>query len=207
MTITVITPWHEHLDLARDYWHAMNRVNARVLIIDNGSNPPLPNAYRLESNTGFCHACNVGLDLAHTEAIVFVNNDVYSTDGDWLRLIEEAIEPGVLVGPRLRYDQHGSVDGEVLPYLDGWCLGGMTEDFRAIGGFEECLEEPAYFSDNYLCLKARLAGMTLREVKVGLRHKKNRTAGLASDACVRWATEANRERFHSFAREALLEVV
>lgn len=207
-SLTVVTPWRGHrAELERDYWLAIHAAdNVEVLIVDDGSEPPLPNGHRITAS-GFSRACNVGLDLARSDAILFLNNDIVATGKGWDVPIREALEPGVLVGTQLRYDVHGAVGGTPLPYLDGWCLAGMRDDLLELGGFDESLQEPAYYSDNLICLKARLAGMTLREVKVGLRHKKNRTAGLASDACVRWATEANRERFHSFAREALLEVV
>ena len=67
------------------------------------------------------------------------------------------------MGP-LRYDNHAKVDDQSLPYLDGWCLAGMREDLLELGGFDESLEEPAYYSDNLLCLEARAHGMTLRDV-------------------------------------------
>ena len=106
--------------------------------------------------------------------------------------------------PSLRYDAHADVDGQSLPYLDGWCLAGMRQDLLSLGGFDETLEEPAYYSDNLLCLEARAAGMTLREVPIGLHHKFNATAGPATTPQVRQATEANRARYVARARELLV---
>ena len=96
--------------------------------------------------------------------VLFLNNDIRMTDHRWLEDIREAVEPGVLVGP-LRYDNHAKVDDQHLPYIDGWCLAGMREDLLELGGFDESLEEPAYYSDNLLCLEARAHGMTLRDVE------------------------------------------
>jgi len=93
------------------------------------------------------------------------------------------------------------VDGQTMPYLDGWCLAGMTEDLREIGGWDESFDEPSYFGDNDLCLRARAAGMGLREAKVGLRHKLNQTAG--RNAFVSAVTLANRERYLTRARELM----
>ena len=62
-----------------------------------------------------------------------------------------------LAGP-LRFGRHADVDGEQFPYIDGWCLAGMREDLLRLGGFDEGLDEPAYYSDNLLCLEARAAG-------------------------------------------------
>ncbi len=204
MTITVVTPWHEHLELAGDYWAAMRAAgNPPVLVIDNGSEPALPCAWRLPTNTGFSHACNVGLGLAQTDAVLFLNNDVAPTSADWLESLTNSLEPGVLVGANLRYNAHADVDGVSLPYLDGWCLAGMREDLLEMGGFDESYDEPAYYSDNDLCFRARLAGMTLRETPVGLTHKTNATAGPAANPKVQAATLANRARYQALVRASL----
>ena len=200
MSITVVTPWHGHLEFAKDYWAAMHAAGARVLVIDNGSVPALPNAVRLEDNAGFSRASNLGLDLVSTDKVLFLNNDIGATSADWLARLEEAMGPGVLVGAELRYSPHGQVGGEPMPYLDGWCVGGMTEDIRDIGGWDEDYLEPAYYGDNDLSLRARAAGMTLREVRCGLVHKRN---GTARDMDVTEASLANRERFQQVAAEIL----
>jgi GT2 family glycosyltransferase len=203
VTITVVTPWfNRRAEFERDYWAAMRVADVEVLVIDNGSEPPLPNAWRLPFNSGFSHACNVGLELARTDAVLFLNNDVAATEPGWDAPIKAALEPGVLVGANLRYDRHGAVDGRALPYLDGWCLAGMREDLLELGGFDESFEEPSYYSDNDLCLRARANGMALRQVNVGVRHKLNGTARRDDPVTVR-ATLANRERYVSRARELL----
>lgn len=201
-SLTVVTPWLNHLGFARDYWLAMREADATVLVIDNGSEPPLPNAVRLATNSGFSHACNVGLWLAQTDAVLFLNNDIAASSSDWLERLRYALAPGVLVGANLRHDPHGSLDGQPLPYLDGWCLAGMRDELLALGGFDEDYAEPAYYSDNDLCLRARAAGATLREVRVGLVHKLNGTAARSDPQTVR-ATELNRERFAALARSLL----
>lgn len=203
MTITAVTPWLGHRELERDYWAAIRAANLKALVIDNGSTPPLPNAVRSETNLGFAKACNLGLRLATTDAVLFLNNDIADGQPGWAEPIREALEPGVLVGAQLRRNAHGDVDGQPFPYLDGWCLAGMREDLLELGGFDETFDEPSYFGDNDLCLRARLAGFTLREAKVRLRHLENRTAGRASDPAVRAATEANYRRYADRAREAL----
>jgi len=201
VTITIVTPWLNHRELERDYWAAIRTADAEVIIIDNGSNPPLPNAYRLPRNCGFSHACNIGLELARTDAVLFLNNDIVATSPDWLEPIREALEPGVLVGAQLRYDPHGGVDGHQLPYLDGWCVAGMRDDLLDLGGFDEGYEEPAYYSDNDLSLRARDAGMTLRAVKVGLRHLVGATA--EANTVKASATLRNQKRFQQRARDLM----
>jgi len=134
--------------------------------------------------------------------VIFLNNDIYASEQGWLERLAFQVEPGVLVGAQLRTDRHADVDGHKMPYLDGWCLAGMREDLLSLGGFDDTLDEPAYYSDNLLCLEARAAGMMLREVGIGLRHKLNVTAGRNSQ--VRQATMANRSRYIARARELLV---
>jgi len=108
---------------------------------------------------------------------VFLNNDVATDDPQWLTRLADRIEPGVLVGAKLRTETHAAVRGiqDPLTYLDGWCLGGMVEDFMQLRGWDEGYAEPAYYSDNDLCLRARCLGMTLRECRVPLHHKLSTT--------------------------------
>ena len=132
-------------------------------------------------NLGFAEGSNAGLRRARGEAVLFLNNDIRLGRRGWLEEIRQAVEPGVLVGP-LRGDFHSQVDGHPMPYIDGWCLAGMTDDLLALGGFDADLEEPAYYSDNLLCLEARAAGMTLRDLRVGLdpQAERHRRQGLAA---------------------------
>lgn len=205
LTVAIVTPWIDHRELAQDYIDAVSVMGPRdeLIVVDNGSVPPLEFAtIHNDINRGFSGASNQGLAEASADVVVFLNNDIAMRRQDWLAQLKAAVEPGVLVG-RLRYDQHGHVDGQPMPYLDGWCLAGMRDDLLEIGGFDETLEEPAYYSDNLLCLEARAAGMTLRGVELGLSHKSGQTSQGSLDERVRTATLANRERYLDRARELL----
>ena len=136
--------------------------------------------------------------------MLFLNNDIFATDREWLEKIRRELEPGVLVGAKMRFDPHGDVLGERLPYLDGWCLAGMRDDLLELGGFDETYQEPAYFSDNDLCFRARLEGMTLREVRCGIHHKGGQTS--QADGWILPATAANRVKFENMVKAALTEV-
>jgi len=207
-TITIITPWFEHLELAADYWDAIGEQDAhktRLIIVDDGSTPSLSfAAIRFEEREGFSRACNAGLAAARTDAVLFLNNDIAGGNPNWLESIRSFLEPGVLVGAVMRHDAHGEVDGVKLPYLDGWCLAGMREELLDLGGFDEGLEEPAYYSDNLLCLEARAAGMSLRAVATGLEHKCGATSQPHRNPEVQRASMTNRERFVARARELLV---
>jgi len=78
----------------------------------------------------------------------------------------------------------------------------MRDDLLELEGWDESFEEPSYYGDNDLCLRARLAGMTLRQAAVGLRHLGNGTAG-PPDEHIRAVTARNYDRFAARVREAL----
>jgi glycosyltransferase involved in cell wall biosynthesis len=207
-SIAIITPWHNHLELADDYFTAVNRRRPidELLIVDCGSTPALPFAtLRSDLNLGFVGGSNLGLEHATADVVLFLNNDVRLLRSHWLEEFRDEVESGVLVGS-LRFDRHADFQGQSLPYIDGWCLAGMRDDLLELGGFDSQLQEPAYFSDNLLCLEARAAGMMLRDVRVGLSHLKNVTAGSAFEPTVQAATQANRAVYEARARELLAAV-
>lgn len=204
-SVAIVTPWLNHPELAPDYLRAVSEINAGddVIVVDNASEPPVAFAkMTVRENVGFSKACNLGLNHAETDAVLFLNNDIAATRAGWLNQLRGELAPGRLIGAKIRTDAHGSVDGHPLPYLDGWCLAGMRDDLLELGGFDEDFDEPSYYGDNDLCLRARAAGMTLREIRVGLRHKERQTAS-DDRARVAVASSANRERFHRLARELL----
>lgn len=212
LTITVVTPWYNHPELADAYVEAMKGLAPRdECIVVDGSDfdareveEQLLRSNRISisassENLGFTRGSNYGLEHAATGAVLFLNNDIRTNGPGWVERIREALEPGVLVGAQLRYDRHADVDGQNLPYLDGWCLAGMRGDLEELGGFEEELEDPGYFSDNLLCLRARAAGMSLREVNTGLVHLNGVTSGASRGVDHSASTLAN---YEYYAREA-----
>jgi GT2 family glycosyltransferase len=211
VTVAICTAWYQHPDLWPDYRDAVIADGRPDELFVNGyavtrEEPHLPHGTS-GRNLGFARGSNAGLEAATTDAVVFLNNDVQLVMEGWLDRLLDALEPGVLVGARLRTDTHANVDGQRIPYLDGWCLAGMRDELLDLGGFDETLEEPAYFSDNLLCLEARAAGMPLREVaNVGLRHKLGATVRPDFGAQAAAATAANRARYLARARHLLSPV-
>jgi GT2 family glycosyltransferase len=206
-SITIVTPWLEHPELVADYTDAVLPElldHDEVIVVDNGDAPGLPYARTITAggNLGYAKGSNLGLERATTDAVLFLNNDVRLGRRGWLDQIREAVRPGVLVGP-LRDPDHAAVDGVRFPYIDGWCLAGMTDDLAALGGFDVNLEEPAYYSDNLLCLAAREAGMTLRHLNVGLHHKLSATAGPDGNPDAAPAAAHNRALYITRARSVL----
>ena len=192
-SIAVVTPWLDHEELAEGYFAAVEpelQPGDQLLVVDNASDPPLTFAkLRAARNLGFCGGSNLGLQHATTDIVLFLNNDVCDGKPGWLNVIRDAVEPGVLAG-HLTDKPWTEVDGQPYPYIEGWCCAGMRDDLLSIGGFDERLEEPGYYSDNLLSLEARAAGMVLRNVRVGLRHLEGTTA---RDRFV--SSARNRERY------------
>ncbi len=206
LTVAVVTPWRDHLELAPDYFQAIEIGKPdQLVVVDDGSEEPLGfAALRIEPG-GFCTASNAGLALVETDLVVFLNNDIAPLKEGWLEPIKAAVEPGVMVGRILDRQPHGSVDEIDYPYVDGSCLGMTTEDARRLGGWDERydLAGPAYFSDNALSLQARMSGMRLRELFPGVRHKGGQTGGGWSATV---AVQANRVLWEQEAREAQKEL-
>lgn len=215
--ITVITPWRDAPELAPAYWRAIDAGVSdgdQVIIVDNGSDPSVRDAYfartetvlpayatilRSAVNLGFSRACNAAFERSRTDAVLFLNNDVVMTDPGWLDAIRKALRPGILVGALLRSDPHTAVDGQPVPYLDGWCIAAYGRTWMKVGGWSEELEEPAYYGDNELAVRAARVGVHLVEVPVGLRHLENYTSRRMRFADV---AERNRERYVAAVRAA-----
>jgi GT2 family glycosyltransferase len=220
-TITVVTPWHRAPELRQGYWAAIHASPPdEVIVVENGTSVATADDVDLTPfgggfaqhfhyeprNLGFAPACNIGLNAAVMDAVLFLNNDVRHTADGWLEPIRRALRPGVLVGANLRSLQHSAVDGRTIPYLDGWCVAGMRQDLLTLGGWDETYEEPSYYGDNDLSLRARAAGMKLIQVDVPLRHlgnytsrQINRPADVAAVSARNYARYAAKARHHQAA--------
>lgn len=205
MSVAIVTAWRDHLELAADYFQAVEAANPdQLVIVDDASDPPLTFAsHRLDTPGGFCTANNHGLRQVECDITLMLNNDIAPLRQSWLREIVELVEPGAIVAP-LRYDAHGHVDGVSYPYGDGWCLAALTEDLRRIGGWDETYDiaGPAYYSDNALSFQARMNGFRIREVRPGLAHKGGQTGGV-DDQLFQAALAANSVIFQDQVRKAL----
>lgn len=137
-------------------------VPAAAIIVDDGSEPPVPGAtVRLPVNKGPGAARNAGLEHVATEFVAFVDTDVELTVG-WLDgLLPHFIDERVaLVAPRVRtvagstmldrYEQdHSPLDlgpepariqsGTRVSYVPAAAIVCRTEALRAVGGFDSSL--------------------------------------------------------------------
>ena len=206
MTISIITPFHNCPELLPEYEKAVQ--GAQVIAIDNASDPVTSEQLeamvnrlgngsiyvRNEENIKFSKANNQGLGLATGEIVVFLNSDIQAT-GNWLDRVQNA-KKGALYSPTSGVR---IVDGEVLRYLEGWCLFGHKSDFERIGGWNERDFPGLYWEDNELCYRAERAGLQLRQLLLPLRHLSNYTSRRTEGAYL--YSEANKEVFERIVRQ------
>lgn len=100
---------------------------ARVIVFDNGSSTPTPNATaRSETNLGFAGGANAAMRLSTAPYVALVNNDVV-LDDDWLAYVRDALdrdEKLAAVQTIIRRPD-GSIDGAGIDISNG--------TFRQIG--------------------------------------------------------------------------
>ena len=206
MTISIITPFHNCPELLPDYEKAVQ--GAQVIAIDNASDSVTASKLesmvdrlgngskyvRNEENVKFSKANNQGLALADGEIVVFMNSDIQAT-GNWLDRVQNA-KKGAFYSPTSGVR---IVDGEVLRYLEGWCLFGHKSDFERIGGWNERDFPGLYWEDNELCYRAERAGLQLRQLLLPLRHLSNYTSRRTEGAYL--YSEANKEVFERIVRQ------
>jgi GT2 family glycosyltransferase len=179
---TVITPWWDHGELLA-LWeqNVAMLADARIVFVDNGSQPATRDALRAfcarqgvtlirnETNRGFSAANNQGAAAADTEYLLFLNNDVRIQSPPVERLVEKA-ERG-LAGP-------GPLVQELYEtYLEGWCLCLPRQALTDLGGWAEDYTL-GYWDDVDLCHRARRAGLPLTavpEIASWIQHLGNTT--------------------------------
>lgn len=201
--ISIITPFHNGLDLLPDYEQAT--LGAELIIVDNASDAPTAEALRSlpsergtvirnETNRGFAAANNQGYAQAHGDIIVFLNSDI-AGDPAWLTLVADDVKDGALYGPALGQQL---VYGRWLPYLEGWCIAATRATWERLGalwhGPWDALAYPGpYWEDNDLCFRAAQQGIALHQTHWPIQHKGGRTAGALVNHAETF--EANRATF------------
>lgn len=201
MKVSIITPWLNAPELMSMYERGC--AGAQIVIVDNGSDLVTANQLadmceraggvyiRNDTNMGFSHANNQGLEKATGDIIVFMNNDVECRPG-WLDKAIADCEPGVICGPS-KMNKYG------VDYIEGWCIAARRELWEKLGGWNTWDYSGLYWEDNDLCLRALRAGMTLRETRWPVWHFNNYTTRRTPGATDRSA--ANEAIFAEKVRE------
>ncbi len=217
MTISAVTCWSGATgDLLGDYFSAVQ--GAEVVTVNNAASPDTTHMLdqmheqiggrhiKNATNLGFAAGNNQGYAAAGGDVIIFLNSDI-AGDARFLRAVAADVRPGALYGPSLNQQL---VAGRWLPYVEGWCIAATRATWEKIrtlrtdpnthwpptmlgGPWRADLFEGVYWEDNYLCLEALQAGLSLIQTAWPVAHKGGRTAGpIAAHGA---SYEANRRTF------------
>jgi GT2 family glycosyltransferase len=218
MTLSIVTPWRNCLELIPDYERAVAGSGAEVVIVDNGSETSghanefgveynqdlLALALRLggtyhrnPENVWFARGCNQGLALATGDVVLMLNNDIRAEPGG-LAVVERETPPQALVGPSMDVR---IVAGLTLAYVEGWCLAARRETWQALGGFDAETFQRPYWEDVDLSWRAARQGCRLLRRPWPVTHLSNYTSRRTAGAYD--ASEANRAAFESKVKASM----
>jgi GT2 family glycosyltransferase len=135
--VSIIIPTKVHADLLRSCVASLDLlrgVTTELIVVDNGatSAPMLQlldelrarrdtRVLRLDIPFNFSRLCNAGARLARHECLLFLNDDIEATDGEWLlHMLGFAVRPDVgVTGARLLYPsgllQHAGIASNLVP--------------------------------------------------------------------------------------------
>lgn len=151
-----------------------------------------------EPGSGYGPACNLGIEQAHNDIVVCMNDDVYIGDFAGM-VISTASNNSELFGAQLlRFntgwntfrDEGGRVI--TIPYLNGWFVYAKKEVWKELDGGFDTRFVPCDFEDVDLSYRASLKGIPLKEVSLPLNHIGGRSANSPGRESI---TKANRLLF------------
>jgi len=159
-----------------------------------------------DTNLGYAGGNNLGVRAARGEYLLLVNNDVLFDSNPiehCLRVYRE--NPHAILGRRLirRRGPWNSLHGQVVCYLEGWCLFASATICRELGFWREStftgiFDEtfsPAFFEDIDLSLRASLKQIALRQVDLPVRHLGSRTTKMTPSFPYMRVIKENHEKF------------
>ncbi len=194
--VSVITPWINNTHFLPGY-DTLTQGAAEIIFIDNGSTPE--EAEKLESyiqkrngiyirndtNLGFPHANNQGMERASGEIFLFLSNDV---DGEntFIEAVARDVKPRGLYGP---------TKGRIpMPWIVGWCMAGTAGSWQELGRWNDIEYKYFYFEDTDLSLRAIQLGFKLVRTRWPVRHFGNQTTKHIPGRNESW--DYNREVFY-----------
>lgn len=186
-------------------------VPANVILFDNGSRSPTPNATaRSETNLGFAGGANAALRHSTAPYVALVNNDVV-LHPDWLTHVRDALDRDpqlaavqtIIRRPDGRIDGagidisdgtfqqigHGSTIGSPLPVA--WGISATAALYRREAIGERFFDERffAYYEDVELCARLRTAGWRIAVLPVvAATHRGSTSAPLLGRNALRLRT-------------------
>jgi GT2 family glycosyltransferase len=215
VTTSIITPVWNRADLTGALLYHLwklyeHRAEVEFVVVDNGSRDGTPAflaaqrrsmhgrlvVVRNEENCGFGPANNQGARAARGEALIFLSNDVIPR-GDFVTPLVAlfARKPRALAGAQLLDFDTGwnRFDGNVIPYLAGWCLACTRATWETLGGFDERYT-PCDYEDMDLSQAAQRQGVELVALDLPLQHAFGQSAARLPGGR-EMHTVRNRDRF------------
>lgn len=154
-------------------------IEARVILFDNGSRTPVPNAIRSEKNLGFAGGANAALRHSTSPYVALVNNDVV-LERDWLACVSAALDRDLRLAAvqTIIRRPDGRIDGAGIDVSDGtyrqighgseigsplavaWGVSATATLYRRDAMGDRLFDERffAYYEDVELCARLREEG-------------------------------------------------
>jgi hypothetical protein len=179
-------------------------IEARVILFDNGSRAPTPDAIRSGRNLGFAGGANAALSHSTTAYVALVNNDVV-LDREWLATVRDALERDeklAAVQTIIRRPD-GRIDGAGIDISDGtfrqighgetvgvplavaWGVSATATLYRRAALGQRFFDERffAYYEDVELCARLREQGWRTAVLPVvKATHRGSQSARVLPDA-------------------------
>lgn len=186
-------------------------VAANVILFDNGSRNPTPNATaRSETNLGFAGGANAALRHSSSEYVALVNNDVV-LDPEWLDHVSGALDrdPQLAAAQTIIRRTDSRIDGAGIDISDGtfrqighgsaigaplavaWGVSATATLYRRSAIGERFFDERlfAYYEDVELCARLRATGWRMAVLPVvAATHRGSKTAPLLGRDALRLRT-------------------
>lgn len=206
-----------------------------IILVDNGSTIESKNCFNaisgkikiisLSENRFFGEGNNIGFEACSGQYVVFMNNDITTTD-NWLEPLISKLENDAsigAVGPKLVYPdgrlQEAGADisslGESIQfgkgadpfdpkyniekyvtYVSAACIALRKNTFQNVLGFD-LMFEPAYYEDVDLCLKIKQAGLEILYTPAStiIHHENITSREFANELKIHSVIAANKEKF------------
>lgn len=185
-------------------------VPANVILFDNGSQIPTPNAIRSDRNLGFAGGANAAYRRSTTPYVALVNNDVV-LDRDWLATVRDALDRDERLAAvqTIIRSPDGRIDGAGIDVSDGtyrqighgaelgsmlavaWGVSATATLYRRAAVGENLFDERffAYYEDVELCARLREDGWRTAVLPVvKATHRGSQTAAILGGDALRLRT-------------------
>ncbi len=185
-------------------------VETNVIVFDNGSRVPTPNAIRSETNLGFAGGANAALRHSTTPYVALVNNDVV-LDREWLAAVRASLDRDaqLAAAQTVICRPDGRIDGAGIDISDGtfrqighgaklgsmlevaWGVSATATLYRRAAIGERFFDERffAYYEDVELCARLRENGWRTAVLPVvKATHRGSQTASILGRDALRLRT-------------------